>query len=230
VKETEVTTPTAQRKSLRELRESTGTLFAKNNTLKKITCNTDTTSFELDAKGGDNSITIVPKECLNVPGFQRLWMRGAISISDDEAMENEITLLMGGQVQVTPKVYSETWSMDKGTGSVEVEAQVMPPAESNDIVFKDNTAAQTPDGHRYPDVAAQARGYAIQGGNACLVPNCRNGVMIAQKFLDDGEPPLCQDHEHLKTQVAATPQPDGSWTHQLATIQPVTKSDLPAGG
>lgn len=225
-----MTTPTAQRKSLRELRESTGTLFAKNNTNKKITCNTETTSFELDPKGGDNSITIVPKECLNVPGFQRLWMRGSISISDDEAMENEVTLLMGGQVEFKPKVYSETWSMDKGAGSVEAEAVLEAPAESRDIIFKDNTADHTAPGNRYADVAAQARGYAITGGTSCLVPRCANSVMIAQKFLDDGEPPLCQDHEHLKTQVAATPQPDGSWTHQLAMIQPVTKSNLPAGG
>lgn len=225
-----MTTPTAQRKSLRELRESTGTLFAKNNTLKKITCNTETTSFELDPKGGDNSITIVPKECLNVPGFQRLWMRGSISISDDEEMENEITLLMGGQVAYVPKVFSETWSMADGVGKVEVEAQLQPAAESRDIVFKDNTAALTPDKQRYADVAAQSRNYAIESGNTCIWTGCKNPTFIQQRFLDEGEPPLCNDHADMKSQVASTPQPDGTWTHQPISIQPVQKSNLPAGG
>ena len=44
----------------------------------------------MEPAGYDDSIRIVPKECLNVPGFQRLWMRNAVSISDDEKMENEI--------------------------------------------------------------------------------------------------------------------------------------------
>lgn len=209
-----MTTPTAQRKSLRELRESTGTLFAKNNTNKKITCNDDKVRFELDPKGEDNSITIVPKECLNVPGFQRLWMRGAISISDDEAMENEISLLMGGQVAYVPKV----WTVDEKTGEqIQVVPEITAAAESRDIVFKE------------VGDPTSSRGYAIQAGdNACVF--CKVPVMIAQKFLDEGEPPLCPDHSEQKGQVASTPQPDGSWIHQAITMQPVTKSNLPAGG
>lgn len=207
-----MTTPTAQRKSLRELRESTGTLFAKNNTNKKITCNTDQTSFELDPKGTENSVQIVPKECLNVPGFQRLWMRGSVSVSDDEAMENEITLLMGGQVAFVPKV----WSVDKDGEPIEVVAELTESPESRDIIF-----AETGDPNKQ-------REYSISAKNTCVF--CKAPVMIAQKFLDDGEPPLCQDHADQKAQVASTPQPDGSWTHQSIAIQPVKKSDLPAGG
>src|ERR1700712_1093180 len=113
--ETSVTTPVqAQRKSLRALRESTGTLFAKNNTPHKITCNSDTISFELEPAGFDDSIRIVPKEALNQPGFQRLWMKKHVTISDDEEMENEITLLMGGMVDhvIKAQVQAEdgTWS------------------------------------------------------------------------------------------------------------------------
>ena len=126
-------TSTQDRKSLRELRESTGTLFAKNNTATKITCNTEEVSFELEPAGYDDSIRIVPKECLNVPGFQRLWMRRAVTISDDEEMENEITLLMGGQVAYTPKVYT----VGKDGAPVEVDAEFTEDPGKRDIVMKE---------------------------------------------------------------------------------------------
>ena len=123
-----MTTPTQQRKSLRQLRESDGTLFAKNNTPHKVTCNTDTVSFELEPKGFDDSIRIVPKECLNVPGFQRLWMKKHITISDDEEMENEITLLMGGQVEQT--IAPVQVQLEDGTW-VNQQADIMEPAGNN---------------------------------------------------------------------------------------------------
>ncbi len=224
MKEFEVTAPTTQRKSLRELRESTGTLFAKNNTRKRITCNTEQVSFELDPQGMDNYIQIVPKECLNVPGFQRLWMRGAVSISDDEEMENEIILQQGGIVDYKPKVYTT----DKNGVPIEVDAELTESPQSRDMVFRDNTA--TLQGNdRSVDNAAVSRNYAIDGGaNSCVF--CQKPVFIQQKFLDDGEPPLCGDHAHLKQQVASTPQPDGSWDHRPVSIQPVQQSNLPAGG
>jgi len=200
-----VTTSTQERKSLRELRESTGTLFAKNNTGSKITCNTETVSFELEPAGYDDSIRIVPKECLNVPGFQRLWMRRAVTISDDEAMENEITLLMGGQVAFTPKVYT----VDKDGKAVEVEVEVTDDPGKRDIVF---TESGDPTG----------RDYALQTAHRCLIGG--EAVYMQQKFLDEGEPPLCQDHAGDKGRVVSTPQPDGSWTHQVAQIEPVKKA------
>lgn len=202
-----MTTSTQEaRKSLRELRESTGTLFAKNNTGTKITCNTDTVSFELEPAGYDDSIRIVPKECLNVPGFQRLWMRKAITISDDEAMENEITLLMGGQVVAAPKVYTVN---DQGE-QVEVEVQITEDPGKRDIVF---AASGDPSG----------RDYTI----APTAPKCLIGgepVYIQQKFLDEGEPPLCGDHAGEKGRIVSTPQPDGTWVHQVAQIEPVKKA------
>ena len=201
-----MTTPTQERKSLRELRESTGTLFAKNCTNKKITCNTEKTNFELEPAGHDDSIRIVPKECLDVPGFQRLWMRRAIIISDDEAMESEITLLMGGQVAVTPKVYT----VDKDGKPLEVDAVLTENPASRDIIFKETG-----------DPAA-SRGYAIESANKCLV--CGSATMLQQKFLDEGEPPLCQDHTGDKGRIVSTPQPDGTWNHQVATIEALKKS------
>lgn len=198
-----MTASTQERKSLRELRESTGTLFAKNNTSTKITCNTETVSFELEPAGYDDSIRIVPKECLNVPGFQRLWMRNAVSISDDDKMENEITLLMGGQVAFAPKVYTT----DADGNPVEVEAAMTENPASRDIVMKESGDPL-------------GRDYNIQTEQRCLISG--QPVYMTQKQIDDGEPPLHPDYASERSRVVSTPQPDGTWTHQLVQIEPVT--------
>jgi hypothetical protein len=201
-----VTASTQERKSLRELRESTGTLFAKNNTGTKITCNTETVTFELEPAGYDDSIRIVPKECLNVPGFQRLWMRRAVTISDDEAMENEITLLMGGQVAFVPKVYT----VDKDGKAAEVEVQVTDDPGKRDLVF---TESGDPTG----------RDYAIQTENRCIISG--QPVYMTQRQIDEGEPPLHPDYASERSRIVSTPQPDGTWTHQLVQIEPVQTAD-----
>jgi len=198
-------TSTQDRKSLRELRESTGTLFAKNNTATKITCNTEEVSFELEPAGYDDSIRIGPKECLNVPGFQRLWMRRAVTISDDEEMENEITLLMGGQVAYTPKVYT----VGKDGAPVEVDAEFTEDPGKRDIVMKESG---DPTG----------RDYQIQSEQRCLVSG--QPVYMTQKQIDEGEPPLHPDHASERGRIVSTPQPDGTWTHQLVDIEPVKKA------
>lgn len=197
-----MTTSTQERKSLRELRESTGTLFAKNNTATKITCNTETVTFELEPAGYDDSIRIVPKECLNVPGFQRLWMRRAVTISDDAAMENEITLLMGGQVAFVPKVYT----VDKDGKGVEVEVELTEDPGKRDIVF---TESGDPTG----------RDYSIQTENRCVISG--QAVYMTQRQIDEGEPPLHPDYASERSRVVSTPQPDGTWTHQVVQIEPV---------
>jgi hypothetical protein len=200
-----MTTSTQEaRKSLRELRESTGTLFAKNNTSTKITCNTDSVSFELEPAGYDDSIRIVPKECLNVPGFQRLWMRNAVSISDDDKMENEITLLMGGQVAYTPKVYT----VDKDGAAIEVEAEMTENPASRDIVMKESG---DPTG----------RDYTIQTEQRCIVSG--QPVYMTQKQIDEGEPPLHPDYAFERSRIVSTPSPDGTWSHQLVQIETVAK-------
>lgn len=188
------------RKSLRELRESTGTLFAKNNTGTKITCNTDTVRFELEPAGYDDSIRIVPKECLNVPGFQRLWMRRAVTISDDEAMENEITLLMGGQVAYAPKVVT----VGSDNKPVEVEAKLTEDPHKQDIVFRESG---DPTG----------RNYSIETEHKCLVGG--EPVLLNEKQISEGEPPLCEAHTADRSHVVSTPSADGTWTHQLVQIE-----------
>ena len=205
-----MTTPTKEaRKSLRELRESTGTLFAKNNTATKITCNTTQVSFELEPAGNDDSIRIVPKECLSVPGFQRLWMRNAVTVSDDERMENEITLLMGGQVAYTPKVYTT----DESGAVIEVEAEFTEDPGKNDIIMKESG---DPTG----------RNYAIQTEQRCIVSG--QPVYMTEKQIEAGEPPLHPDYASERSRIVSTPSADGTWTHQLVTIEPVTAEAKPA--
>jgi len=204
-----VTTPTQARKSLRELRESTGTLFAKNNTATKITCNTTQISFELEPAGNDDSIRIVPKECLNIPGFQRLWMRNAVSISDDERMENEITLLMGGQVAYTPKVYTT----DESGAAIEVEVEFTEDPGKNDIVMRESG---DPTG----------RDYSIHTEQRCVVSG--QPVYMTEKQIEAGEPPLHPDYASERSRIVSTPSADGTWTHQLVTIEPVTAEAKPA--
>ena len=196
-----------RRKSLRELRESTGTLFAKNNTAHKITCNTDTISFELEPTGFDDSIRICPKECLNQPGFQRLWMKKAISISDDEEMEHEITLLMGGQVQVDgPKPVQ----VQKEDGTwVEETPAVMENPTSRDISVS-------------VDTDPNSRTFGQAKTTTCLIGG--ETVFQTQKSLDEGEPPLCETHRSESHRVVSTPSADGTWEHRMATIEPVKKS------
>lgn len=203
-----MTTPTQERKSLRELRESTGTLFAKNNTATKITCNTDKISFELEPAGQDDSIRIVPKEALNVPGFQRMWMRNAITISDDQEMENEIILLMGGQVAYTPKVYTVD---DKGE-SIEVEAEFTEDPGKNDIIMKESGDPL-------------GRNYSIQTEQKCIVSG--QAVYMTEKQIEAGEPPLHPDYASERGRIVSTPSADGTWTHQLVNIEPVT-AEAPA--
>jgi hypothetical protein len=180
-------------------------LFAKNNTATKITCNTDTISFELEPACYDDSIRIVPKECLNVPGFQRLWMRNAVSISDDEKMENEITLLMGGQVAYVPKVYT----VDETGAAIEVEAEMAENPANRDIVMKESGDPL-------------GRDYSIQTEQRCIISG--QPVYMTQKQIDEGEPPLHPDYAAERGRIASTPQPDGTWTHQLVNVEPVKKA------
>jgi hypothetical protein len=200
--------PTDQRKSLRQLRESTGTLFAKNNTPHKVTCNTDSVSFELEPKGYDDSIRIVPKECLNVPGFQRLWMKKHITVSDDEAMENEITLLMGGLVEAGPRPVQ----VQKQDGTwVEETPEIREPAGKNSFSVPVDT-----------DPNSRTYGQAMRSaGDTCLFDNER--VFLTDRDKEAGVPPLCPAHAGESHRVVSTPHADGSWSHQLSTLEPTQK-------
>lgn len=106
--------------TLQLLREFTGTLFVRNETPNTITHNTLDKSqppFILGAKGSDDSVQVLPKWVAEAPGFQRVWLRKLVTISDDPEMENEIvfqaekrTLAQAASVNQTQAVIQESAS------------------------------------------------------------------------------------------------------------------------
>jgi len=83
--------------TLPELRKFEGQLFISNNTPTKMTFHEKlgdkSVDFELDPAGEPDSIAFLPKLALDMRGLQKLWMRGAVSISTDPDMENQIMLM-----------------------------------------------------------------------------------------------------------------------------------------
>lgn len=194
-----MSTPITERKSLKDLRESTATLFAQNHTPMKITCNTDKVSFEMDP----HEIRVMPKECLNEPGFIRLWARNSVTISDDPEMENQLTLSAGGVVEGLRTVYS----VDKDGNQIEVTPQMQAPPSDRDIVVG---TVDAPEG---------AVNYGQANNTLCLIGGTAcPPVFRTAKQLEAGVPPLCGHHEGDAARVMSTPQPDGTWTHQLTRV------------
>ena len=181
-----------ERKSLRELRKSDATLFCKNNTANKITCNSHEVQFELDPF----EIAIMPKECLSVPGLQRLWMRKAVTISDDEEMENEIILHMGGIVEM-PAIRPVQVMRDDGTWVMETP-KLEEISGRNDITMK-----------------VDERGQPITA--KCVIGG--EPVYQTAQQIGEGAPPLCPIHEAESYKIVSVQNQDGSWSHKLPTIE-----------
>lgn len=100
--------PELSLKQLRELRKSDDLLYVRNNTAALITCNRDKEHpFHIEPAGHSGSIQILPKEVLDLPRFQKLWMKRAVTVSNDEAMERQIQLLMGGELKLTEERMDE---------------------------------------------------------------------------------------------------------------------------
>jgi hypothetical protein len=89
--------PTSRQMTLPELRKFDGQLYIANNTPHKITFHERLgdkwVDFELDPAGEPDSIAFLPKLALDMRGLQKLWMKGAVSISEDPELENQIMLL-----------------------------------------------------------------------------------------------------------------------------------------
>lgn len=100
-------TPTDDKKSmtLPQLREFEGQLFIQNNTPNYVTfrdkIGEKSVDFELEPAGEPDSITFLPKLALDMRGLQKLWMRGAITISTDPEMEDQIMLANAQAVGVS---------------------------------------------------------------------------------------------------------------------------------
>lgn len=187
-------TPEArERKSLRELRQSDATLFCKNNTDTVVTCNDKDVQFELQPF----EIAIMPKECLNKSGIQKLWMTKRITISDDEGMEDEIILHLGGIVEMPAGPRPVAVMRDDGTWAQEVPTLTQH-SGARDIVMGVNE-----------------KGEPVQ-------PKCVIGgepVFQTRQQVDAGEPPLCQVHAGEAHKIVSVQNADRSWSHKLPTIE-----------
>lgn len=88
---------TAKKMTLPELRNFEGQLFIKNNTPNFMTFHEPVgdkrVDFDLEPVGEPNHIAFLPKLALEVPGLQRLWMKGSVTISTDPEVEDQIMLL-----------------------------------------------------------------------------------------------------------------------------------------
>lgn len=69
-------------------------LYVRNNSLFAIT-HDDKRGGELSLKhkGSGEESAVLPLEVARHPGFQKIWRRGMVSVSDDPAMEHELLLM-----------------------------------------------------------------------------------------------------------------------------------------
>lgn len=80
---------TTEQMSLSDMRKFEGTLFIRNNTNCTVTFNEQKEQFILGHKGSDSAIQVMPRRLLDMPGFQRMLMRGKVTVSPD--LEEEAT-------------------------------------------------------------------------------------------------------------------------------------------
>jgi hypothetical protein len=128
------TTEKPREKSLRELKASTNTLYAKNNTDTLVTLNTPDGKHVVKLEprkgrinpSGSGSIQAIDSAVLDMMGTQKLIVKKKISISDSEDMDREIMLLMADEAGIDE------------ARQAEIEAMIMPSATENAIVPKMN--------------------------------------------------------------------------------------------
>lgn len=93
---TPVDEPAKKTMTLPELRKFDGQLFIQNSTQAHITfkerLGDQTVDFELQPAGEPDDTAFLPKLALDMRGLQKLWMKGAVSISTDPEMEDQIML------------------------------------------------------------------------------------------------------------------------------------------
>lgn len=90
-------TKAAKALTLADLRTSRDTLYVANRTNTVVTCTVGQMDFQLEPTGRPDSIKVLPPEIAQQPGFQRLWLRKRVEVSDDPSMEEKISLLVLGQ-------------------------------------------------------------------------------------------------------------------------------------
>lgn len=179
---TTATAPTNLR-TIHELRKYDGPLYIANNTPNRVICHEQLgdkrVDFELDPKGDTDSVMMLPKLALEVRGIQKMWLRNDVIISTDEAMEDQIALLLNQSVQA-PQERLDAVMARAGEGSPKVEESIT----SKALVER----------------ACLQCGHTNHEG---MID--RGRVIQPLRDVNDGVPPLCPSHTDLATQF--TPRP-----------------------
>lgn len=171
--------PTPKKMTLPELRKFDGELFIQNNTANKITFHERLgdkwVDFELDPVGEPDSVAYLPKLALDMRGLQKLWMKGAITISTDPEMEDQIMLLNAKAVGVSDARLAEM--MGKQTENANHR-------DITELLCIAKTATGVQCGQRDPQTGVVHRGRVLQN----------------RRQVKDGTPPLCADHQDQRHQ------------------------------
>lgn len=89
------TKPKSRSEIIRDIRTSDKTYFVKNNTANRVTCSTSKPPLSLGPTGMGEDVAILPKSALDEPGFQRMWIAGKLTITDDQSIEDQMVEAAG---------------------------------------------------------------------------------------------------------------------------------------
>ncbi|HNO39835.1 MAG TPA: hypothetical protein PKL71_05430, partial [Marmoricola sp.] len=172
-----MTAPTATPRSIHQLRSYDGPLYVANNTMNKITCHErlgdKRVDFELDPKGEPDSMMVLPKLALDVRGIQKLWMAGDITVSTDDAFQNQISLLMNQNLRAPE---------DRVAQIMGAAGEENPPAVSIEQSSTNNHLVVRP---------CQVCGHVDSVSGVID----RGQVTLTLREANDGKVPLCAAHE-----------------------------------
>lgn len=160
--------------TLPELRKYDGELFIQNNTVHHITFHERLgekwVDFELEPAGQPDSLAFLPKLALDMRGLQKLWMKGAVTISTDPAMEEQIMLLNAAAV-----------------GASEARMQ--------EVLGKQTENANHRDISELLCIGRTVNGQQCGIRNAQTGVVERGRVIQTRRDVKDGTPPLCAEHQ-----------------------------------
>jgi len=205
-----MTTATPTARTIHELRTFDGPLFIANNTPNLVTLrgevNDKKLDFELYPKGHPDSVMMLPKAALEMRGLQKMWLRGDITVSTDEAFEDQIALLLNQSIRA-PQERLDAIMARSGDAS---EVQVQGSASNNAMMEKPCLQC----GHVDPRSGVIDRGRVIQ----------------TLHDVKEGVPPLCGTHAEMATQFTPRPVTDAAgnqtWEFDKVTITPKVKEKV----
>lgn len=184
-----MSTATATPRTIHELRKHDGPLYIANNTMNLITLHENLgdgrVDFELAPMGDPDSVMMMPKLALESRGIQKLWISGDITVSTDESMEEQITLLMNQSIRAPQERLDEIMSR-----SGEEDRVSLGESASNSALAE---RACLECGHTDPTTGVVTRGRVIQ----------------SMRDVNEGLPPLCPVHAGNATRWTPRPVLDG---------------------